>query len=306
MICRKKILCVAACWMDTSTDRPAVTGLWTLTQQTGHFFAATETINIDAMLMEQIHVEIAEWSRVFQHGVGLMPVSTSRNDSGKIVTKVFRGIPKITANHNGRVVKQGSLSFFNLIAIRLKKDREPCLTTRPLWLAVILGIPRNTFVTIFPLSLREVDTGIKPTPCWKTLLHSAISTWICSISMASMLIVSVAAKKWPVCWVRVQRPVTAGRSVLVSIQQAATHRIFFLHIIDSFRHFLLSQKSFILKWVPFGKNTRPAMRATLFSARLIENRHEAYQQLTACFRRLPLHKKMTTRDWLPSSNVIPT
>ena len=76
-----------------------------LTQQTGRFVAATETINVDIMLMEQIHVEIAEWSRVFQHGVGLMPVSASRNDSGKIVTKVFRGIPKITANHNGRVVK---------------------------------------------------------------------------------------------------------------------------------------------------------------------------------------------------------
>ena len=88
-----------------------------LTQQTGRFVAAAETINVDTMLMEQIHVEIAEWSRVFQHGVSLMPVSAARNDGGKIVTKVFRGISKITANHNGCVVKQGSLTFFNLIKI---------------------------------------------------------------------------------------------------------------------------------------------------------------------------------------------
>ena len=91
--------------MDTGTDRLAVTGLQTLAQQTGHFFAATEAINIYIMMMEQIHIEIAERSGAFQYGVVLMPVSASRNDGGKIVTKVLRRISKITANHNGCVVK---------------------------------------------------------------------------------------------------------------------------------------------------------------------------------------------------------
>ena len=70
--------------------------------------------------MKQFEVKITKMCWLFEDSMGLVAVSSSGQDHGKIITGMSRGITKITTHHHSGVVEQGTLPFPYLIHFKKK------------------------------------------------------------------------------------------------------------------------------------------------------------------------------------------
>ena len=82
-----------------------------LGEQAQVLFAASEAADVDVVLVQKLKVEIAQWRRLLQNLVCLMPIAAAGDEGRQVVVGVVGGIAEIAADDDRCVIEEGPALF---------------------------------------------------------------------------------------------------------------------------------------------------------------------------------------------------
>ena len=88
-----------------------------VSKQSHILFTTAEFADVDVVLMQQFQMQVAKWSRLFQYPMRLVSITAPGHDGGQVVAGVVGGISEVAADDHRGVIKQGAVTFLDLIQV---------------------------------------------------------------------------------------------------------------------------------------------------------------------------------------------